>query len=129
MRKRGGVSGVPGGASSLAHIAQLVKNQFAPASTAQPPLSTTATGNRQANRPAQTQIVTLVSGAATWAFGTPFNVKPSVQLTAEGAPTGTPALWFTFITNAAMQFTGVAVHSTNGSDARFVHIVAVGNPN
>jgi hypothetical protein len=128
IRKSGGITGVPGGVSSIAHIVQLAKQQFAPASTGQPPISTTATGMRQANRPAQTQIVRLVGGAGTWTFGTPFNTKPSVQLSAEGAPTGTPALWFTVVQNGAL-FTGVVIHSTNAADVRAIHITVTGNPN
>jgi hypothetical protein len=76
-------------------------------------------------------VLPLVGGSANWTFGTAFTAKPSVQLTGEGAPTGTPSLWFTFVqnTSALATYVGIVVHSTNGSDSRNVHVTVTGNPN
>lgn len=130
---QGGIKGVVGGVKSLGQIINLARPYFAPASTQTAPLSTTATGNRQITRPQQTQVVKLTSGKAIWRFNTPYAAKPSVQLTAEGAPSGVSELYFTFITVAGLTgtlaYVGVSLASTTGSDARYVHVTATGNPN
>lgn len=123
-----GISGTPGGIDDLGHLIAVLRPHFGPASTGQPPLSTTATGMRQANRPAQTHVVPLVGGGASWTFDTPFNVKPSIQVSAEGAPAAGALLYFTFI-QSGFFYIGVLVFSTNAADVRPVHITATGNPN
>ena len=120
------------GIKSLPELVNKLQPYFASSSTFPVPASKGTSGGRTVaitNRAGQTPpiyaaVIALVSGTLTWQFPNPFNSTPVVF----GFPINSGA-GVLYAPSPGPSRTGVVITSSSGTDARFVMLVAIGNPN
>jgi hypothetical protein len=130
-KQKTGLSGAPGGITSLAQARKLFAARFLPVSFARPPSSSRQNvGNRsiaqttQTVPPIQTTTIALVAGTLTWRFATPFNSSPIVIPSVQGSIASKATLYV-----ASLAPDSVIITSYDAADTRSVYLTAIGNPN